>query len=355
MSTTSLTADAAAPPTPPRSRVGLVAGPVITVVAVLALAVLPLGGNASLMRTLVEALALLTLAQMWNLLAGYAGLVSVGQQAFVGIGAYALVVAGNEWGVDPFLSVLVAGVVALLLAIPTAGLAFRLRGGYFAIGTWVIAEVYRLLVVNTPALGGGTGVTFTAVSGVDRVLRERLTYWLALAIAVAALLSVVLILRSRLGLALAAVRDDAAAAAVYGVDVTRAKLLVWSVSAFGCGLAGGLIYLNLLRVQPDAAFSINWTVAMIFIVLIGGIGTVEGPIVGTVVYIAARQLLSGYGSWYLIVLGVLAILVMLVSPRGLWGLVRDRVDAQLLPVRRRYPGPAPRGPEPDGSAAGGTP
>lgn len=317
---------------------GRLAGPGLLAVAVIVLAVVPVVAGASLMRTLVEAFALFTLASMWNLLAGYAGLVSVGQQAFVGIGAYTLIVLGNDLGVDPFLSVLLAGVVAIVLALPTAALAFRLRGGYFAIGTWVIAEVYRLLVINTPALGGGSGATFTGVAGLDRVTRERLTYWLGLAIALAALAVVAVILRSRLGLALAAVRDDADAASVYGVDVVRAKLIVWCVAAGGCGLAGGLIYLNLLRVQPDAAFSINWTVAMIFIVLIGGIGTLEGPIVGTVVYVVTRALLGAQGSVFLILLGVIAVVVMLVAPRGLWGIVRDRAEIQLLPVSRRFPG-----------------
>lgn len=319
------------------ARRGHHAGLVLLALIVLALALVPFSGDSSLMRTLVEALALLTLAQMWNLLAGFAGLVSVGQQAFIGIGAYALIVSGNDLGVDPFLSVGLAGIVALAFALPTAALAFRLRGGYFAIGTWVIAEVYRLLVVNTDQLGGGTGQTLTAVQGIERSTRESVTYWLALTIALAAVAAVFLILRSRLGLALAAIRDDLDAASVYGVNVFRAKLLVWCVAALGCGLAGGLIYLNLLRVQPDAAFSINWTVAMIFIVLIGGIGTIEGPIVGTVLYIVARQTLAQYGTWFLVLLGTFAIVVMLFAPRGIWGVVRDRVDAQLLPVKRRFP------------------
>jgi branched-chain amino acid transport system permease protein len=287
------------------------------------------------MRLLVEFLSMLTLAQMWNVLAGFGGLVSVGQQAYVGLGGYALIVLADFLGINPFVAVFLAGLVTLALALPTAALVFRFQGGYFAVGTWVVAEVYHLLIANSSTLGGGLGRSLQAMRDIPRAERERLTYWIALGVGVGAIACLYLLLRSRRGLALTALRDSARASESLGVDVFRSKLLLYLVAAFGSGVAGALIYLNLLRILPTAAFSVNWTASMIFVVVIGGIGTLEGPIVGTLVYFLLRELLADYGTWYLIVLGVVAILVMVQAPQGLWGLVADRLDLRFFPVQRR--------------------
>jgi branched-chain amino acid transport system permease protein len=315
----------------PAGRAGLVVG----AVALLGLASLPAWGDPSTMRILVEFIALLVLAQMWNLLAGYAGLVSIGQQAYVGLGGYALIVLADDLGVNPFLAVPLAGLVAALVALPTATVVFRFRGGYFAVGTWAVAEVYRLLVANTDALGRGTGRTLKAVFPLARETRELGTYALALAIGLAALAAVYLYLRSRQGLGLMAVRDSEPASESLGVDVFRTKLLVYLMAAFGTGVTGALIYLNLLRISPDAAFSINWTAYTIFIVVIGGLGTLEGPIIGTILFFLLREALSDYGAWYMILLGLLAVVAMLRFPQGLWGLVVERWDLRFFPVQRR--------------------
>ncbi len=307
----------------------------VAVLLVAALVALPWTRDAGLMRMIVEFIALLVLAQMWNLLAGYAGLVSIGQQAYVGLGGYALVVLADDLGVNPFLAVPLAGLVAAGFALPTAALVFRFRGGYFAVGTWAVAEVYRLLVANTGALGRGTGRTLRAVFPLARETRELATYALAVALGMAAIVAVYLCLRSRLGLGLMAVRDSEAASQSLGVDVLRTTLAVYLIAAFGTGTTGALIYLNLLRISPDAAFSINWTAAMIFIVVIGGLGTLEGPIVGTVVFFLLRELLADFGSWYMILLGTLAVGVMMRYPQGLWGLVAERWDVRFFPVQRR--------------------
>jgi len=311
------------------------AGAVGALLLLAGLIALPITRDAGLMRMIVELIALLVLAQMWNLLAGFAGLVSIGQQAYVGLGAYVLIVLADDLGVDPFLAVPLAGVAAVVFALPTAALVFRFRGGYFAVGTWAVAEVYRLLVANTGALGRGTGRTLKAVFPMARETRELVTYFLALAVGVAALASVYLYLRSRRGVALMAVRDSEPASESLGVDVFGTKLAVYLIAAFGTGMTGALIYLNLLRVSPDAAFSINWTAYTIFIVVIGGLGTLEGPIVGTLVFFLLRELLSDYGAWYMIVLGSLAVAAMMRYPQGLWGLVAARRDLAFFPVQRR--------------------
>jgi branched-chain amino acid transport system permease protein len=326
------------------------------------LALVPLLFVSGVIRSVVQFLYLLSLAQMWNLLAGFAGLVSIGQQAYIGIGGYALVLFADVLGIDPFLGVFLAGVVAAVLAVPTAALVFRLRGGYFAIGTWVVAEVYRLVVANTSQLGGGSGTTITAAVGIDPRLRELLTYWIALAVGAGSVILVYLVLRSRLGLALRAIRDREDAAATLGVDVFRTKFVTYVLASAVTGLTGAVIYLTLLRLQPHATFSVNWTAFMIFSVVIGGIGTITGPIVGTLAYFLLQQYLADLGSTYLIILGVIAIVTMLKAPQGLWGLVTERWNVQLFPVAIRVrtpdePGggaPSPRraGTVPSGSPEG---
>ena len=303
--------------------------------ALVALITLPLWGDPAGMRRLVELITLLVLAQMWNLLAGYAGLLSIGQQAYVGLGGYALIVLADDLGLDPFLSVPLAGLIAAILALPTAALVFRFQGGYFAVGTWAVAEVYRLLIANVDALGRGSGRTLKAVFPLARGTRELVTYALAVAIGVGALAAVYCYLRSRRGLGLMAIRDSEAASESLGVDVFRTKLAVYLIAAFGTGATGALIYLNLLRISPDAAFSINWTAYPIFIVVIGGLGTLEGPLVGTALFFLVREGLSDHGAWYMILLGGLAVGVMLVYPHGLWGLVASRWDVHFFPVQRR--------------------
>ncbi|MGF1627156.1 MAG: branched-chain amino acid ABC transporter permease [Alphaproteobacteria bacterium] len=292
------------------------------------------------LRLAVEIGTLLALAQMWNLLAGYAGLVSVGQQAFVGLGGYALFVGGVFLGLNPLLCIPLAGLAAALFAIPTAAVVFRLRAAYFAIGTWVVAEVYMLGFAQVSALGGGSGMSLPT-DVVRRVAedaggRDALIYWSALALAVGATGMVYGLLRSRHGLALTAIRDSEPAAESVGVDNARTRWLVYIAAAFVTGMAGALIFLSKLRISPEAAFNVvDWTAYVIFIVVIGGVGRIEGPIVGTIVFFVLRAFLADLGAIYLIVLGLLAVAVMLVAPQGLWGLLAERAGIELFPVRRR--------------------
>ena len=295
----------------------------------------PLWGQASFMRWAVEVMCFLVLAQMWNLMAGYGGLISVGQQAFVGIGGYSLFVFAQHLGVHPFLAIPLGGVVAAIVAALTARMVFRLRGGYFAVGTWVLSEVFRIGVANISTLGGGSGQSLTVMARIDRDVREMATYWIACALLIGASLGINLLLRSRFGLGLTAVRDSEAAAESQGVDVAALKFRVYVLSSFGTGLVGALYYMNVLRISPNSSFDLSWVVAAIFIVVIGGIGTLEGPIVGAAVFFGLRWLLADYGSWYWLVLGVVAVAVMVLFPKGLWGFVQQRTGLQLLPLQRR--------------------
>jgi branched-chain amino acid transport system permease protein len=315
-------------------------GMALFVVGFVVLAAAPAWGGRDDLRLLSEIYAYVALASLWNLLAGYAGLVSVGQQAYVGLGGYVLFASTILAGVHPLLSVPLAGVIGGVVALPVAGLMFRLRGHYFAIGTWVVAEVFRLISSQISALGGGSGISLPAgmvtAMASSRQMREFLIYWVALALVVAVLAAIVLLLRSRYGLALTAIRDNELAARSNGVDVTRTKLVVYILTAFGTAMVGALIFLQKLRISPDTAFSVNdWTAFVIFITVIGGIGRVEGPIIGTIVFFLLRQTLADLGSLYLLMLGAVAIAVMLMAPKGIWGLVAERFGWQLLPLERR--------------------
>src|SRR5664280_2337750 len=275
----------------------------------------------------------------WNLLAGYAGLVSVGQQAFVGLGGYLLFALAMLAGVHPIAAVLIAGPIGALVAVPVAALIFRLRGAYFAIGTWVVAEVFHLLASQISVLGGGSGISLPSAVVVamapSRQAREFEIYWLALALTAAVLGAIVALLRSRHGLALTAIRDNEMAAQSNGIDVTRIKFIVYVLTGFGTAMIGALIFLMKLRISPDTAFSVNdWTAFVIFITVIGGIGRIEGPIIGTIVFFMLRQTLADLGSLYLLMMGAVAIVVMLWAPKGLWGLIAARFGSQASPLQR---------------------
>ena len=286
------------------------------------------------MREFVEIACYFIFAMMWNLLAGYGGMVSIGQQAFFGFGGYVMLMLGNFAGVNPFVAVPLGAIAAGLIAVPVSVVAFRLQGGYFAIGTWVIAEVFRLSFANFPAVGGGSGTSLTALRGIARATRENATYWIALACVVATIALVYLFLRSKRGLALLAIRDNEVAAESQGVDVRGMKLAVYVVAALGSGLAGALYFVGNLRISPDAAFSVNWTAFAIFMVVIGGIGRIEGPIVGALVFWALNKFFSDYGTWYLMGLGLLAIVVTIFFRQGLWGWMQQRHRLSLFPTQR---------------------
>ena len=309
---------------------GLAAASLLVIFA----ASLPAWGESSWMREFVEIACYFIFAMMWNLLAGYGGMVSIGQQAYFGLGGYVMLMLGNFLGLNPFLAIPLGGLMAAAIAIPVSFIAFRLQGGYFAIGTWVISEVFRLSVANVSAVGGGSGTTLTALRGIDKATRESVTYWVALACVVASIALVYLFLRSKRGLALLAIRDNEVAAESQGIPVAKMKLAVYTVAAFGAGLAGALYFVGNLRISPDAAFSVNWTAFAIFMVVIGGIGRIEGPIVGALIFWALNKFFSDYGTWYLLGLGLLAIVVTIYFKQGLWGYAQQRWGWNLFPTQR---------------------
>jgi ABC-type branched-subunit amino acid transport system permease subunit len=314
-----------------RSRRNMAWTVAVAVIVIVVLAMFPYIVYSGTTAILVQAFIVLTLASMWNLLAGYAGLVSVGQQAFVGLGAYfVLILAIN--GLSPFAALPVAVIGSGVAALPLWWLVSRLRSGYFAIATWVLAATVLLIIEKFSSIGGGTGMPLPGFSGIDPTLLTAYTYWAGLGVTVAALATIYLLLRGRLGLVLTAIRDDEVAARSSGARVGLARMLVFVVAGAGCGAAGGVLAISQLQVQPAAVFSVQWTAVMAFATIIGGLGTIEGPIVGTVVYMVLQQTLASYNAWYLIILGLVAIFVALFARRGLWGLVDARINVRLFPV-----------------------
>jgi ABC-type branched-subunit amino acid transport system permease subunit len=303
----------------------------VALIIVVVFAMLPYIVYSGTTAVLVQAFIVLTLASMWNLLAGYAGLVSVGQQAFVGLGAYFVLILAIH-GTSPFAALPVAAIGCGVAALPLWWLVSRLRSGYFAIATWVLAATVMLIIEKFSSIGGGTGMPLPGLSGFDPTLLTAYTYWAGLAVTVVALLVIYLLLRGRLGLVLTAVRDDEVAARSSGARVGLARMLVFVVAGAGCGAAGAVLAISQLQVQPGAVFSVQWTAVMAFATIIGGLGTIEGPIVGTAVYMVLQQTLASYNAWYLIILGLVAIFVALFARRGLWGLVDDRINVRLFPV-----------------------
>jgi branched-chain amino acid transport system permease protein len=313
---------------------------VIAALLLLILIAAPWWGSRADLRLIGEFATYLALASLWNLLAGYTGLVSVGQHAYVGLGGYVLFTCALFLGLNPLLAIVFAGAIAALAAVPVAKLVFRLQGAYFAIGTWVVAEVFRLGFAQVQSLGGGSGISLPVdvVRSIaeGRDMREWIIYWVSLSLGAGAMALVYLLLRSKIGLALTAIRDSEVASASLGVKIANVKFGVYVIVAAFTAMIGALIFLQKLRISPDAAFSVNdWTAFVIFIVVIGGIGTIEGPLIGTLVYFLLREFLADLGSIYLLILGALAILIMLAAPKGIWGYVAERFNLSLFPTGYR--------------------
>ena len=291
------------------------------------------------LRLITEFMFYLALASMWNLLAGYAGLISVGQHAYVGFGGYIMFSCVLFLGMNPLYTIPLAGLAGALISIPVAWLVFRLKGPYFAIGTWVVAEVFRLSAAQMSSVGGGSGLSIPVK--VMRELgrkdqREMMIFFTALVLCIGAVVFTYVLLRSRVGLALTAIRDNEVASASLGVGINKIKLWVYVAVASVTSMIGSLIFVTKLRISPDAAFNVNdWTVFVIFIVVIGGIGTMEGPIVGTILYFLLREFLADLGAIYLMILGLVAIGIMLAAPKGLWGLLVKHYDFSIFPIGYR--------------------
>jgi len=305
-----------------------------TLVLAALLATFPLLFDPDVVQKLTNLLILVLLAAMWNALAGYGGLLSVGQQAFIGIGAYGTVFLAGL-GISPYPAMLLATLLAGAISVPISFFALRLRAAQFAIGMWVTAEVISIFVRLDQNLGAGTGISLIQMNQYEPNFRQAYTFWLALAFTVTFLAAVFFLLRSPLGASLQAIRDDEDAARSLGVRVASRKRLLFVLAGFGCGAAGVLVVANTLFIDLGSIFSVQWSAYMIFMVLVGGLGTFEGPILGAILLFAIQTTFTQGGPWYLVGLGATAALFALALPRGLWGTIEERLGLRLLPVGYR--------------------
>ena len=304
------------------SRLGGGWTPLLVVTVVLA--VLPLVGLPhSWLLYLFLFFIYLALANMWNLLAGYSGLISLCQPAFIGLAGYTLVIF--TWsGLPPYLGVIAGAIVAAVFAIIISIPVFRLSGVYFAIGTLIIPEALRIVFflwrpVGGELHGGGAGYMIKGVTGVSLMN----IYFPALVIGIASIFLMRLILNSKLGLGLAAIRDSNRTAASAGIDVFRLKLSSFVIGAFVTGLAGTIFYIYQGYIEPASAFNIRWTMILMLSTVIGGIGIQGGPVVGALIVVILHFLLARYAGVSLLIQGVILIAIMLLAPQGLMGYVRN--------------------------------
>jgi branched-chain amino acid transport system permease protein len=289
-----------------------------------ALAALPLfGPGPNLIRLLFVTLVWVTASVAWNLLGGFGGQVSFGFAVFYGLGAYAAAVALNA-GLDPFSSCLLAAVVATVASLAIGLPTFRLKGPYFAIATIGVSEAVRVVMTNVSATGGASGYRVME-RGAFHQLQH---FYSALGLAAGAVAVSVLVRRSRLGLALVAVREDEDAAADLGVDPLRAKLLAHAIAAALTGAAGGLHARYAAYVNPQGEFAFAISVAILLMPIIGGVGTIWGPVIGACIYgLVHEEIIAAFPQLHLLIYGSLLILIVLFEPAGIVGLLRRLVRA----------------------------
>jgi branched-chain amino acid transport system permease protein len=325
-------------PVTPRTQVKVrrsTHSPILTIIGALALVCLltaaPWIVPAEFATTLTNFFILVIMATMWNLLAGYAGMVSIGQQAFVGLGAYATLYFAIK-GLNPFVAIPFAALVCAALAVPVTYLLFRLRGGYFSIATWVVSDTALLIIGTIAVLGGGTGRTMPGLQNLSPSETAHFSYLATWFVALFVVTGTYFLLRSRTGLVLASIRDNEIAARSAGVNVRAARRSIFVIAAAGCGAAGAVLAISQPFIQPSNEFNLQWAAEMLFVSMIGGLGTIEGPIIGSIIFFFLQQTLQQQGVWYLIIVGALAVAIALWQPRGLWGAFRSRFHTELLPV-----------------------
>jgi branched-chain amino acid transport system permease protein len=305
----------------------------VALVLIAALAAGPWLFDANAIDKLTTLFIYVILAVTWNALAGYGGLVSIGQQAFFGLGAYAAVRLADA-GISVYPALLIAALLVGVVALPISAFMLRLRAGEFAIGMWVVAALAHLLINLDTLVRGETGTSLIALNAYSADTRHALTYWMALGGMAALIGALFILLRSPLGAAIQAIRDNEGAAASVGVRVLRTKRILFVLAAVGVALAGALWLATTITFQPKTYFSVQWTAYMIFMVLVGGLGTFEGPILGAVLFFTIEAWFGATGVWYLVGLGGAALLFALFLPKGLWGWVDARLGLRLLPVGR---------------------
>jgi len=295
---------------------------IILVAVAIVLALLPVvGAPKTWLLYLFYFYVFLAAANMWNLLAGFSGLLALCPAAFIGLGGYIMTIL--TWlGIPYYVGLVAGGLLAALFAMLISVSVFRMRGVYFAIGTLVVPAILRLVFLRWKPVGGdfeGGGAGYM-VKGV-RAIPPEVTYWLAMAIGLLSMILIMIILRSKFGLGLAAIRDNDTSAASSGINVFRLKLYSFIIAAFVMGMTGAIFYMNIGYIEPTNAFDISWLMLVLLATVIGGKGMEWGPLVGTIIVVGLRFQLARYAGISLLIQGLILVVIMLVAPQGIMGLV----------------------------------
>ena len=287
-------------------------------------------GSSNMTRLGINIALYATLAEMWNLLSGYAGMLSLGQQLFIGVSGYAIAVTCTTYGLPFWVGFLVGGVLSAMLAFLLSCLLLKMRGMYFAISTWVFAEMVKILFTGWDVVNYGGGMSIK----ISPYPSATLQYILCVTLCVVSILIVYALMRSKMGLGLIAMRNDLDAAAGVGVNIFRTRMICFMISGFITGVASAMFYLFKITIYPNGGFSSEWTIALVVSVIIGGSATIAGPVVGAVVYVALFNFLSNYAGYSNVILGLIAIVVILVLPRGIIGTLQHKFHFELFSARR---------------------
>ncbi len=305
---------------------------IVCIVIVAALYIFNITGifSSNTMRYLMKIFLYITLGEMWNLLSGFTGMTSLGNQTFIGLAGFSVAVVTSTYSMSIWLGLLVGAVIAVIVALLLSFVLFRMRGMYFAIATWVVSEAICTWFLSWKYVNQGGGISIKA----RPYPKVPEIYLMALTLCVIAMIVVYVLLRTKTGLGLTAMRDDADAASSVGVNIFKSKLLVYVIAALFTALAGGIFFINKGTIYPNSGFSIDWTVSMVFIVIIGGIGTVSGPVVGAIIYVLLEEVLAKLPGWSNIILGAIAILVILFLPDGIMGTLQKKLHFEIFSQKR---------------------
>ena len=305
---------------------------IVCIVIVAALYIFSLTGvfSSNTMRYLMKIFLYITMGEMWNLLSGFTGMTSLGNQTFIGLAGFSVAVMTSTYSMSFWVGILVAAVLAVIVSLLLSFVLFRMRGMYFAIATWVVAEAICTFFLSWKYVNQGGGMSIKA----KPYPKTPEIYLMALTLMVIAMIVVYVLLRTKTGLGLTAMRDDADAASSVGVNIFKSKLLVYVIAALFTALAGAIFFINKGTIYPSSGFDIGWTVSMVFIVIIGGIGTVSGPIVGAIVYVLLDEFLAHLPGWSNIILGAIAILVILFLPDGIMGTLQKKLNFEIFSQKR---------------------
>jgi branched-chain amino acid transport system permease protein len=276
---------------------------------------------------LIQVLFWTLLGASWNLLGGFGGQVSFGHAAYLGVGAYTTMIFYLKLGWSPWLGLVAGGIVSGLFALPIGWICFRLRGPYFSLATLAVAEITRIIVLNWESLTAGPmGMLITTLPPIS-LFGQKVNweskipfYYVIAVLTIGVMAATRYISRSRLGAYLLAVREDLDSAEAAGIDTVKTRVIALVLSAFFVGLGGGFYAIYFRYIDPDAVFSISYSVEMVFIAVVGGIATTGGPIVGAIFLVTLSEIFRDhFKSGHLIFYGLFMMLIIRYMPEGIWG------------------------------------